>query len=114
MTEIITKNKILIIGLLIVFGLGIGIGKDITPSVSPEEIENQVRADLEQKLNSKTEKGLVFFGFSLSGEEKTAKISLRGKIIKIQGNSLSMEVSNRYEGGTRKIGTCTFFPIQNL
>jgi len=94
-----TNLIILIIGLLIAFGLGFGIGKS-TPLELPESkmSEDQLILDLEGKLESKMEKSLIFLGVAYD-DEKTIRASLNGEVIKIEGSTLIVKVANSYQGG---------------
>ena len=90
-----TNLIISIIGLLVAFGLGFGIGKSTSPGL--KMTESQFLSDLEGKLESKTEKGLLFLDPSYG--EKIVRTSLSGEVIKREENTFTVKVANRYQGG---------------
>lgn len=91
-----TNLVILAISLLVAFSLGFGIGKSTSPE--PKVIESQLASDLEGKLESKAEKGLIIF-LDIAYDEKRVRTSLSGEVAKTEGNILTVKVANYYQGG---------------
>ncbi len=97
------RNIILIFaGAIIILFLGCLIGANLTPSVDIDAIKQNVRhetiKELNQKFNSKIEKGLIPFVAQIRIAQ--TQTSLNGEVVSVdsQTNTIKVNTPNLYEG----------------
>lgn len=86
---------VLLIVFLVALGLGFIVGK--STSSEPKLSEAQLISDLEGKLESKIEKGLI--NFSVFYGEKMPLTLLSGEATEVKANTFVLTFANHYQGG---------------